>query len=53
MIFGVAGGSVDRLVTRAGRDWPLLVLAVAGALVPSLLAPRARASYGFLRSQVR
>lgn len=42
LVVGVAVGSVDHFVARAGRDWPLLVLAVAGALVPSLLAPRAR-----------
>lgn len=42
VVVGAAGGSVDHFVARAGRDWPLLVLAVAGALVPGLLAPRAR-----------
>jgi len=36
-----AGGSLDHTVARAGRDWPLLLLAMAGALVPGMLAPRA------------
>ncbi|MFP5370905.1 MAG: hypothetical protein ACLGI3_09175 [Actinomycetes bacterium] len=36
-----AGGSLDHTVARAGRDWPLLLVAVAGALVPGMLAPRA------------
>lgn len=36
-----AGGSLEHAAARAGRDWPLLLLAVAGALVPSMLAPRA------------
>lgn len=42
LVVGVAVGSVDHFAARAGRDWPLLVLAVAGALVPCLLAPQAR-----------
>lgn len=42
VVVGVAGGSLAHLVARAGRDWPLLALAVAGALVQSMLAPRAR-----------
>ena len=42
VVVGAAGGSVDHVAARAGSDWPLLALAVAGALVPSLLAPRAR-----------
>jgi len=36
-----ASGSLGHAVARAGRDWPLLLLAVASALVPSMLAPRA------------
>jgi hypothetical protein len=39
---GAAGGCLGHVVARAGRDWPLLALAVAGTLVPSVLAPRAR-----------
>lgn len=36
-----AGRALDHTVARAGHDWPLLLLAVAGALVPGMLAPRA------------
>lgn len=37
----LAAGSLGHTVARAGRDWPLLLLAGAGALVPGMLAPRA------------
>jgi hypothetical protein len=42
VIVGAAGGSLGHVAARAGRDWPLLALAVAGVLVHSLLARRAR-----------
>jgi len=42
VIVGAAGGSLGHVVTQAGRDWPLLALAVAGVLVHRLVAPRAQ-----------
>jgi len=42
VVIGAAGGSFGHVVSRAGRDWPLLALAMAGVLVHSVLAPRAR-----------
>ena len=36
-----AGRALDHIVVRVGRDWPLLLLAVAGTLVSGMLAPRA------------
>ena len=42
VVVGAARGSAGHVVARAGNDWPLLALAMAGLLVHSVLAPRAQ-----------